>query len=58
MPDFERLTDSLRLHLAKNPEQLAWAKGFKAGKKHARIEVLVIIVTVYFIIALIGHLAA
>ena len=58
MPDFERLTDSLREHLAADPEQRGWAKGFKAGKKQARIEVLVIVVALYFIVALIGKLAS
>jgi hypothetical protein len=55
MPDFERLTDSLREHVASNPEQAAWARGFVAGKRKARIEVLVVLAVIYFVIALIGR---
>ena len=58
MPDFERLTDSLREHMASTPEQRGWAAGYKAGKTKARYEVLAIVVAVYFIVALIGHLAS
>lgn len=57
MPDFERLTDSLREHAAKTPEQKSWAAGYSAGKSRARLEVVVVIVAVYLTIALIGHLS-
>lgn len=36
MPDMERLTDELRVDLAKTPEDRAWAHGFNAGKYFAR----------------------
>lgn len=36
MPDMERLTDSLRVHLANTPEEKAYARGFIAGKYFAR----------------------
>jgi len=36
MPDMERLTDELRVDLAKTPEDKAWARGFNAGKYFAR----------------------
>ncbi|KMQ73764.1 hypothetical protein Msub_13208 [Marinobacter subterrani] len=36
MPDMERLTDELRVHLAKTPEDKAYARGFNAGKYFAR----------------------
>jgi hypothetical protein len=58
MPDLERLTDELRSHMASTPEQRGWAAGYKAGKTKARIEVLAIIIAVYFIVALIGHFAS
>jgi len=32
----ERLTDELRVDLAKTPEDKAWARGFNAGKYFAR----------------------
>lgn len=43
MPDFEREVDSLRCHLAKTPEDLARAQGWVAGKRHARMEMAVVI---------------
>lgn len=57
MPDFERLTDSLREHVATTPEQKGWAAGYAAGKSRARIEVAAIIAALYFGIALIGRLS-
>jgi len=44
MPDFERLTDSLRVHLARDVSARAWARGYAAGKRRSRIEVAVIAV--------------
>jgi hypothetical protein len=38
MPDFERLTDSLRIFAAPDAVTREWAKGYAAGKKHARIQ--------------------
>lgn len=58
MPDFERITDSLREHMARTPEQKAWAAGYSAGKSRARTELAVIAATLYFAIALIGHMIA
>lgn len=43
MPDFEREVDSLRCHLAKTPEDLARAQGWIDGKRHARMEMAVVI---------------
>ncbi len=42
MPDFERLTDSLRAELATSTEERAYAKGYTAGKAIARLQVVVI----------------
>jgi hypothetical protein len=55
MPDFERLTDRLRVDLATTPEEREWAKGYAAGKTRARIEVAVILAALYFGIALLGR---
>lgn len=42
MPDFERVTDSLRQYLAQTPEEKAFERGYQKGKTRARIEVLII----------------
>ncbi len=55
MPDFERLTDSLRIDFAPDADKRGWAKGYAAGKTRARIEVAVIAAVLYFGIALIGR---
>ena len=39
MPDMERLTRSLELHLAPTPEAKAYARGKHAGQDHARKQV-------------------
>lgn len=57
MPDFERLTDSLREHAAKTPEQKSWVAGYIAGKSRARLEFAVVVAALYFTIALIVHLS-
>ena len=57
MPDFERLTDSLRIFAAKDAVTREWARGYQAGKTRARYEVLAVIVALYFIVAFIGYLA-
>lgn len=57
MPDFERLTDSLREEVATTPEEREWAKGYTVGKSRARLEVAVIVAALYFGIALYGRLA-
>lgn len=57
MPDFERLTDSLRAELATSPEERAYANGYTAGKSRARVEVLLVVVALYFLIALYGRMA-
>lgn len=58
MPDFERLTDSLRVFAAPDAMTREWARGYQAGKTRARYEVLSVVVVVYFIVALIGKLAS
>lgn len=40
MPDFERVLDDLRVHMAPTDRKRAYAKGFNAGKSHARKEFL------------------
>jgi len=57
MPDFERLTDSLRIFAAPDAVTREWAKGYAAGKKRARLEVLSVVIALYFGIALIGRLS-
>ena len=56
MPDFERLTDSLRVFAAPDAVTREWARGYAAGKKRARLEVLGVVVALYFGISLIGLL--
>lgn len=55
MPDFERLTDSMRVALAPSAVSRAWARGYAAGKTRARLEVVGLVLAVYFGIALIGR---
>lgn len=57
MPDFERLTDQLRIFAAPDAVTREWARGYAAGKKRARLEVLCIVVVLYFGVALIGRLS-
>ena len=54
MPDFERLTDSLRVFAAPDTVTREWAKGYAAGKSRARLEVLAIVVALYFVVVLVG----
>ncbi len=56
MPDFERVFDQLSVDIAGTKERKQYAIGFIAGKKKARIEVLIIVVSLYFLIAMIGNL--
>lgn len=58
MPDFERLTDSLRIFAAPDAVTREWARGYQAGKTRARYEVLAAVVALYFIVVLIGKLAS
>jgi len=53
MPDFERLTDSLRAFTANDAATLDWARGYQAGKTRARYEVLAVVVALYFVVALV-----
>ena len=55
MPDFERLTDSLRVFAAPDAVTREWAKGYAAGKSRARLEVLAVVVALYFAVAMIGR---
>lgn len=57
MPDFERMTDYLKIFDAPDAVTREWAKGYKAGKSRARFEVLMVVVAIYFLLALIGYLA-
>ena len=57
MPDFERLTDNLRIFMAPDAVSKEWAKGYKAGKSRARFEVLMVVVMLYFSLVLIGILS-
>lgn len=56
MPDFERLTDKLSVDMAQTEEEKQYAIGYIAGKNRARIEMLGVVVVLYFIVALIGKL--
>lgn len=44
MPDFERMTDELRVYVAKTTEDKAYARGFNKGKYAARKEFLYIFI--------------
>lgn len=57
MPDLERIMDSLSIFMAPNAESREYARGYIAGKSRARIEVVIVLVSLYFIIAIIGNLA-
>lgn len=57
MPDFERLTDNLRILAAPDAVSREWAIGYQAGKSRARYEVLAVVVVLYFLVALIGKLS-
>ena len=54
MPDMERLTDKISVDLAKTNDLKQYNIGFIAGKKAARIEMLIFLVCLYFIVAIIG----
>lgn len=54
MPDLERLTDDLAVHLACTPEEKAYVNGFIAGKRLARRQVLMTAVFFAGTLALIG----
>ena len=56
MPDMERLTDSLRLHIRSGTAH-DYERGYQAGKRRARIEVACIAAALYFVVALIGRFA-
>lgn len=58
MPDFERLTDRLRIFAAPDAVTREWARGYQAGKTRARYEVLAVVSVMYFIVALIGKMAS
>lgn len=42
MPDFERLTDSLALHLSKTAQERAELAAYIRGKTRARIEIAIL----------------
>lgn len=52
MPDFERLIDSLSIHIADTPEEKAYMSGFIAGKRKARLEILVIFSVMFTLLLL------
>lgn len=58
MPDLERLTDDLRLFSAPDAVSQEWERGYQAGKTRARYEVLAVIVSLYFIVAIVGKLSS
>ncbi len=53
MPDYERIIDEFSVAAADTPEKKAYAKGFIAGKRYARVELIRMIV---FLAALAGVL--
>lgn len=57
MPDFERLTDGLRIFAAPDAVTREWERGYQAGKTRARYEVLAVVAVMYFIVA-IGKMAS
>ena len=62
MPDIERITDELRIHMAKigykvKGKSADYWDGYRNGKSRARYEILAVIVVLYFGIAMIGKLA-
>lgn len=44
MPDFERLTRSLEMHMASTPEEQAFVRGKHAGEDAARMQILKIFI--------------
>lgn len=58
MPDMERITDSLKLHLARDPVQREWEHGYQAGKRAARFEVVVVAAVAVLTFALLRWLAS
>ena len=54
MPDLERVLDQLSIDLARSPEEKQYSIGFVAGKKKARIEVLLVVAALYFIATIIA----
>ena len=54
MLDFERVMDSLRVFAAPDAVTREWARGYVAGKRRARFEVLAIVLALYFGVVLIG----
>jgi len=58
MPDFERVTDDLRLDLARSPEVRAYVHGFIAGKRKARKEIAVLIAVLVLISMAVGLVVA
>lgn len=55
MPDIDRLTDEPRADMATSPEDLAFAKGYRAGYARAVLAVLIMIAVgalLYFSIGL------
>lgn len=54
----KRLTDIFRVFVTPGVATREWARGYKAGKTRARYEVLAVLATMYFIVALIGKLAS
>jgi len=54
MPDLERLTRSLELHLASTPEAVAFTKGRQAGEDRARWQVVAFTATIAVAIVLLA----
>lgn len=56
MPDFERVTRSLELHLAQSPEEKAFVRGKHVGQDLARKQVVVLFTAVVLTAILVNAL--
>lgn len=56
MPDFERLTRSLQIHVAKTKEEKAIVKAYHAGQDNARKQILYVFCFVSILYVLVSLL--
>ena len=54
MPDFERITDQLRIDVCNDENEKHYWNGYRKGKTAARLQVLYIAISIYFLIAFYG----
>lgn len=54
MPDMERTLRSLELHIARTPEEKAYAKGVHAGMDKARFQLVAMIAVFAVVIVLVA----